>query len=197
MIRLKTDLNEVIGRGGTVIVPSRQRAHAARLAHAAAELGSGRRVWATPDILPLDAWLTREVERHAAAAGGSLPRLLSPAEDWLLWRQCAAEATGELELVNRSALAEGLRRANALAAEFAIDVSKLRDLPGTESALLYEVRRAVAALPDKQRAAVLMHKYEEMEYSQIANVLICSESAVKSLLFRAYETLRSRLAHMS
>ncbi len=60
-----------------------------------------------------------------------------------------------------------------------------------------EVRRAVAALPDKQRAAVLMHKYEEMEYSQIAKVLSCSESAVKSLLFRAYETLRVRLAHMA
>ena len=60
-----------------------------------------------------------------------------------------------------------------------------------------EVRRAVAALPEKQRAAVLMHKYEEMEYSQIAKVLSCSESAVKSLLFRAYETLRVRLAHMA
>jgi RNA polymerase sigma-70 factor (ECF subfamily) len=60
-----------------------------------------------------------------------------------------------------------------------------------------EVRRAVAALPDKQRAAVLMHKYEEMEYSQIGKVLSCSESAVKSLLFRAYETLRVRLAHMA
>jgi len=60
-----------------------------------------------------------------------------------------------------------------------------------------EVRCAVAALPDKQRAAVLMHKYEEMEYSQIAKVLSCSESAVKSLLFRAYETLRVRLAHMA
>ena len=60
-----------------------------------------------------------------------------------------------------------------------------------------EVRRAVAALPDKQRAAVLMHKYEEMEYSQIAAVLNCSESAVKSLLFRAYESLRGRLAHMA
>ena len=60
-----------------------------------------------------------------------------------------------------------------------------------------EVRRAVAALPDKQRAAVLMHKYQEMEYSQIAKVLSCSESAVKSLLFRAYETLRVRLAHMA
>jgi RNA polymerase sigma-70 factor (ECF subfamily) len=60
-----------------------------------------------------------------------------------------------------------------------------------------EVRHAVASLPDKQRAAVLMHKYEEMEYSQIAKVLSCSESAVKSLLFRAYETLRVRLAHMA
>jgi RNA polymerase sigma-70 factor, ECF subfamily len=64
-------------------------------------------------------------------------------------------------------------------------------------AALDEVRQAVAALPDKQRAAVLMHKYKEMEYTQIARVLNCSESAVKSLLFRAYETLRARLAHMA
>ena len=62
---------------------------------------------------------------------------------------------------------------------------------------LDEVRRAIAALPEKQRAAVLMHKYEEMEYSQISKALDCSESAVKSLLFRAYETLRARLAHMA
>jgi RNA polymerase sigma-70 factor (ECF subfamily) len=64
-------------------------------------------------------------------------------------------------------------------------------------ARLDEIRRAVATLPEKQRAAVMMHKYEEMEYSQIARVLNCSESAVKSLLFRAYETLRARLAHMA
>jgi RNA polymerase sigma-70 factor (ECF subfamily) len=64
-------------------------------------------------------------------------------------------------------------------------------------AKLKEVRRAIACLPSKQRAAVLMHKYDEMEYTEIANVLSCSESAVKSLLFRAYEHLRSRLAHMA
>src|ERR1022692_381923 len=74
-------------------------------------------------------------------------------------------------------------------------------LPTMEQKLVHEVkleevRRAVAVLPDKQRAAVLMHKYEEMEYTQIAKVLGCSDSAVKSLLFRAYETLRARLAHM-
>ncbi|HUP02971.1 MAG TPA: sigma-70 family RNA polymerase sigma factor [Bryobacteraceae bacterium] len=62
---------------------------------------------------------------------------------------------------------------------------------------LDEIRRAVLALPEKQRAAVLMHKYEEMEYSRIAGSLGCSESAVKSLLFRAYETLRERLAAMA
>jgi RNA polymerase sigma-70 factor (ECF subfamily) len=74
--------------------------------------------------------------------------------------------------------------------------------PSVEQSMVYqarleEIRRAIAALPEKQRAAVLMHKYEEMEYSQISKVLNCSESAVKSLLFRAYETLRARLAHMA
>jgi len=64
------------------------------------------------------------------------------------------------------------------------------------SARMAEVRAAIQGLPPKQRAAVLMHKYQEMGYSQIAKVFQCSESAVKSLLFRAYETLRARLAHM-
>ncbi|HEX4277299.1 MAG TPA: RNA polymerase sigma factor [Bryobacteraceae bacterium] len=66
-----------------------------------------------------------------------------------------------------------------------------------QQARLGEVKKAIHTLPDKQRAAVLMHTYEEMEYSQIARALNCSESAVKSLLFRAYETLRTRLAHMA
>src|SRR6202041_1468609 len=51
------------------------------------------------------------------------------------------------------------------------------------------IRRAIAALPEKQRVAVLLHKYDE-----IAKILECSESALKSLLFRAYETLRVQLA---
>jgi RNA polymerase sigma-70 factor (ECF subfamily) len=56
------------------------------------------------------------------------------------------------------------------------------------------IRQAIGELPEKQRAAVLLHKYEEMDYDQIAKVLGCSESALKSLLFRAYETLRVKLA---
>jgi len=62
---------------------------------------------------------------------------------------------------------------------------------------LREVRQAIESLPAKQKAAVMMHKYQEMEYAEIADVLSCSESAVKSLLFRAYESLRMRLAHMA
>ncbi len=64
-------------------------------------------------------------------------------------------------------------------------------------AKLREVRQAIHGLPAKQRAAVMMHKYEEMEYAQIASVIGCSESAVKSLLFRAYQALRQRLAHLA
>jgi RNA polymerase sigma-70 factor, ECF subfamily len=56
------------------------------------------------------------------------------------------------------------------------------------------IRRAIATLPEKQRVAVLLHKYEEMDYGEIARILECSESALKSLLFRAYETLRVKLA---
>jgi RNA polymerase sigma-70 factor, ECF subfamily len=60
-----------------------------------------------------------------------------------------------------------------------------------------EVRAAIQALPGKQLAAVLMHKYEGMDYAQIAEALNCSVPALKSILFRAYETLRQRLAHLA
>jgi len=43
----------------------------------------------------------------------------------------------------------------------------------------------------------LLHKYEGLDYSSIAEVLNCSIPALKSLLFRAYETLRRRLAHLA
>lgn len=73
--------------------------------------------------------------------------------------------------------------------------------PGAEQRLIERdrtaaIRRVVLALPEKQRAAVLLHKYHEMDYDEIARVLDCSVSALKSLLFRAYETLRVQLAPM-
>jgi RNA polymerase sigma-70 factor (ECF subfamily) len=70
--------------------------------------------------------------------------------------------------------------------------------PGVESSMLRSERMAairehVMALPERQRMAVLMHKYEGMDYKQIGEVLKLSESATKSLLFRAYQTLREKL----
>ena len=56
------------------------------------------------------------------------------------------------------------------------------------------IRHAIEKLPEKQRAAVLLHKYQELDYAEIAKILSCSESALKSLMFRAYETLRVELA---
>ena len=66
-----------------------------------------------------------------------------------------------------------------------------------EDVRVTEIRAAIAALPFKQRAAVLMHKYEDMDYAQIAGVLGCTPSAVKALMFRAYEALRAELAHLA
>jgi RNA polymerase sigma-70 factor, ECF subfamily len=58
---------------------------------------------------------------------------------------------------------------------------------------LAAIRQQVQALPERQRMAVIMHKYQGMDYRQIGEVLKLSEAATKSLLFRAYESLRERL----
>jgi RNA polymerase sigma-70 factor (ECF subfamily) len=61
--------------------------------------------------------------------------------------------------------------------------------------LAAQVRRAIRSLPPKQRAAVIMHKYLEMDYGRIAAELGCTTSAVKAMMFRAYEALRCELRH--
>ena len=58
---------------------------------------------------------------------------------------------------------------------------------------LAAIRQKVQALPERQRMAVILHKYQQMDYRQIGEVLKLSESATKSLLYRAYETLRVQL----
>lgn len=72
------------------------------------------------------------------------------------------------------------------------------DEPTVEQQMLRDermgaIRKHVMALPERQRMAVLMHKYQGLDYRQIGEVLKLSESATKSLLFRAYQTLREKL----
>lgn len=83
-------------------------------------------------------------------------------------------------------------------AETGAPVDVADDAPTAEERLLRGERMAairshVEALPERQRMAVVLHKYQGMDYREIAQVLELSESATKSLLFRAYETLRDKL----
>jgi RNA polymerase sigma-70 factor (ECF subfamily) len=82
--------------------------------------------------------------------------------------------------------------------ETGLSIDVADSTPNVEQKLLRRerlaaIRRHVEALPERQRMAVVMHKYQNMDYHQIAGVLQLSESATKSLLFRAYETLREKL----
>lgn len=56
------------------------------------------------------------------------------------------------------------------------------------------VDEAIAALPEQQRLAVILRRYDEMSYEEIAAVLGTSVPSVKSLLFRARADLKDRLA---
>ena len=64
-----------------------------------------------------------------------------------------------------------------------IEQNELRDV----------IDRAITALPEKQRLAVVLRRYEKMPYEEIADVLELSVSAVKSQLFRARSALRESL----
>ncbi len=72
--------------------------------------------------------------------------------------------------------------------------------PGPVDAVLHEelaskIQEALLELPENQRLAILLWRDEELAYEDIAEVLGCSLTAVKSLIHRARETLRRRLKH--
>jgi RNA polymerase sigma-70 factor (ECF subfamily) len=106
----------------------------------------------------------------------------------LNWRRDTRREAAHLRL---DATSNESRRIQVLDQNPRADQQLLADLRSKE------IRDAIESLPAKQLAAVVMHKYEGMDYVQIAEVLDCSIPALKSLLFRAYETLRRRLAHFA
>lgn len=55
------------------------------------------------------------------------------------------------------------------------------------------VRQAINNLPEKQRSALILREYEQMDYKQIAQILDASVSSVKSLLFRGRNNIKSEL----
>lgn len=74
------------------------------------------------------------------------------------------------------------------------DPSRQPDAELLQAELRAAVDQAIAALPEQQRMAVVLRRYERMPYEDIASVLDLSVSAVKSLLLRARTTLRDALS---
>ena len=55
------------------------------------------------------------------------------------------------------------------------------------------VEKALAELPENQRAAIMLRVYEDRPYAEIAEILVVSAASVESLLFRARQNLAKKL----
>lgn len=82
---------------------------------------------------------------------------------------------------------------NSDALQIADSPSLVPDKELEQKKLAEAVWRSLDALPETQRSAIILAKFEEMPYEEIASVLNTSVSSVKSLLFRARESLKSSL----
>lgn len=159
------------------------------------------------------------VERHQALVAGTVARMLgnnSEVEDIAqqvfvrVWKSASryvprAKFTTWLLKITRNLVFNELRRRKrhitvALSSEPGAEETPLRDEQGQtpddallESELKGAIESAIQALPETQRMAVILRRYEELTYEDIAEVLDQTVPAVKSLLFRARTQLRERL----
>jgi probable DNA repair protein len=138
LLELTSELLTHLESGGTLVVPSRQRATAVRLAHSSAMLAAGLKVWNSPDVLPWNGWLERELDA-ARARFESLPRRLSSAEEWLLWRDVVREACTEFGVLMPDALIAAVRRAVGRMDDFGL---QLPAATSAETAVLLNARAA-------------------------------------------------------
>src|SRR5947208_7002216 len=160
------------------------------------------------------------VERHQALVAGTVARMLgsnSDVEDlaqqvfirvWKSARRYVPQAkfTTWLLKITRNLVFNELRRAKRhahlpLQPEAGAEDPPLKDeanLAPDASLLEGELQRtiegAILQLPETQRMALVLRRYEQLSYEQIAEVLDLSVPAVKSVLFRARTELRSRLS---
>ncbi len=160
------------------------------------------------------------VERHQIAVVGTVAKMLgnpSEAEDIAqqvflrIWRNAKryrpeAKFTTYLYTITRNLVFNETRR-RSRKKEVSADeleensnhlIAASSDRQPDSELLQVELQRAVdaaiAGLPEAQRMAVVLRRYEQLSYEEIAEVLSLSVSAVKSLLFRARTTLRETLS---
>jgi RNA polymerase sigma-70 factor (ECF subfamily) len=160
------------------------------------------------------------IERHQTLVAGTVARMLSSNSDvediaqqvfirvWKSARRYVPRAkfTTWLLKITRNLVFNELRRTKRhahvpLQSEPGAEDPPLKD--GTnlapdasllESELQRTIEEAILQLPETQRLALVLRRYEQLSYEQIAEVLDLSVPAVKSVLFRARSELRSRLS---
>ena len=107
----------------------------------------------------------------------------------------AIKAFARLDRGNRGGERVSLTGLFRIAADLALEEPRgrreIRQLPPADEPS--GVGPAVASIPARQRAAMLMHKYHRMNSKQIASVLNCPEAVAQSLLLSAYDSLRRQL----
>ncbi len=162
------------------------------------------------------------VEKHQALVAGTIGRMLvtnAEVEDVAqqvfvrVWKSAKryvprAKFTTWLLKITRNLVFNELRRRKRHAAlplqlENEGEEMQLKDEHGQtpdasllESELQGAIDSAIADLPETQRMAVILRRYEELSYEQIADVLDQTVPAVKSLLFRARTELRQKTASL-
>ncbi len=73
---------------------------------------------------------------------------------------------------------------------------KAVDVQVIERTQLAAVKQAVMELPVRQRAALMMRKYQELEYAEIAEALDCSEDSARANVYQALKKLRQQFAEV-
>jgi RNA polymerase sigma-70 factor (ECF subfamily) len=160
------------------------------------------------------------IERHQALVAGTAARMLgsnSDAEDIAqqvfirVWKSARryvprAKFTTWLLKITRNLVFNELRRAKrraqvSLQPEPGAEEISLKDEtnPAPDASLLegelqQAIEEAIMQLPESQRMALVLRRYEQLSYEEIAEVLDLSVPAVKSVLFRARTELRARLS---
>jgi RNA polymerase sigma-70 factor (ECF subfamily) len=160
------------------------------------------------------------VERHQSLVGGTVAHMLgsnSDVEDIAqqvfirVWKSARryvprAKFTTWLLKITRNLVFNELRRSKRHAhiplqtdpgaEEFPVkdEVNPAPDVSLLETELQQAIDDAIAQLPESQRMALILRRYEQLSYEEISEVLDLSVPAVKSVLFRARTELRARLS---
>ncbi len=134
MYRLPEFLQSALESATTIVTAQPRQAFAIRTAWGEHQRRLGRRVWSTPDVLPLSAWLARDWSQALASeTGSSLPTLLSPAQERTIWEQVVQASARHHDFLHPHGAARAALRTWQRLHEWAIDVRTLEPAASEET----------------------------------------------------------------